>query len=80
MEQKLIVTNYETLMFAILQQAAKDYRTALKRGNKKQMARLEKWFLGDWAQLLSNDMGEIIIKKCREQVGESKRRTILSMI
>ena len=80
MKQKLIVTNYETLMIAILQQAAKDYRTALKRKNKKQAARLEKWFMSDWAQLLSNDMGEIIIKKCREQVGESKRRVVLSMI
>lgn len=72
--------NYEYLMIAIVQQAAKDYRTALKRQNKKQVVRLEKWFVGDWAQLLSNDMGEIIIKKCRSQVGESKRRVVLTML
>ena len=72
--------NYEYLMVAIVQQAVKDYRFALKKNNKKQMTRLEKWFLGDWAQLLSNDMGEIIIKKCREQVGEGKRRVVLTMI
>ena len=72
--------NYEYLMIAIVQQAAKDYRTALKRQNKKQVVRLEKWFVGDWAQLLSNDMGEIIIKKCRAQVGENKRRVVLTMI
>ena len=72
--------NYEYLMVAIVQQAVKDYRYALKRNNKKQMARLEKWLLSDWAQLLSNDMGEIIIKKCREQVGEGKRRVVLTMI
>ncbi len=72
--------NYEYLTIAIVQQAVKDYRYALKRNNKKQVARLEKWFLGDWAQLLSNGMGEIIIKKCREQVGESKRRVVLTMI
>ena len=72
--------NYEYLMVAIVQQAVKDYRFALKKNNKKQMTRLEKWFLGDWAQLLSNDMGEIIIQKCREQVGEKKRRVVLSMI
>lgn len=72
--------NYEYLTVAIVQQAVKDYRYALKRKNKKQAARLEKWFMDDWAQLLSNDMGEIIIKKCREQVGESKRRVVLSMI
>lgn len=72
--------NYEYLMIAILQQAAKDYRTALKRKNKKQIAYLEKWFMGDWAQLLSNDMGEIIIEKCKAQVGEKKRMVVLSMI
>lgn len=76
----MIQINYETLAIAILQQAAKDYRTALTRKNKKQMARLEKWFLGDWAQLLSHDMGEIIIIKCKKQVGEKKRRVILSMM
>ena len=80
MEENVVVTNYEYLTIAILQQAAKDYRSALKRKNKKQIARLEKWFLGDWAQLLSNDMGEIIIEKCRKQVGENKRRVVLTMI
>ena len=72
--------NYEYLTIAIVQQAAKDYRTALKKKNKKQVARLEKWFVGDWGQLLSHDMGEIIIKKCRAQVGENKRRVVLTMI
>jgi hypothetical protein len=80
MEQNIIITNYEYLTIAIIQQAAKDYRSALKRKNKKQVAALEKWLMGDWAQLLSNDMGEIIIKKCQEQVGESKRMLVLSMI
>ena len=80
MEQNITVANYEYLMIAILQQAAKDYRTALKKKNKKQIARLEKWFVGDWAQLLSNDMGEIIIKKCQAQVGENKRMVVLSML
>ena len=80
MEQNIVVKNYEHLTIAIIQQAAKDYRSALKRKNKKQIAALEKWLMGDWAQLLSNDMGEIIIKKCREQVGENKRMLVLSMV
>jgi hypothetical protein len=75
----MIVTNYENLAIAILQQAAKDYRTALKNKNKKRAASLEKWFMSDWAQLLSNDMGEIIIKKCRDQIGDKRRRVLLSM-
>lgn len=80
MEQNIVVRNYEHLTIAIIQQAAKDYRSALKRKNKKQIAALEKWLMSDWAQLLSNDMGEIIIKKCREQVGDSKRMLVLSMM
>ena len=77
MEQNLVVVNYEYLTVAILQQAAKDYRIALKKKNKKQVARLEKWFVGDWAQLLSHDMGEIIIKKCRRQVETNAKPTRL---
>lgn len=67
------MTNYKVLATAILRQAAKDYQTALLCNNKDRIDYFEKWFMGDRAQLLSDDMGEIIIEKRREVVyGSSK--------
>jgi hypothetical protein len=62
------VGGYEELKFAILRQAVRDYQTALKYGYTAKQKRLEKWFLSDWAQYLSGDMGEVIIRKCKEGV------------
>ena len=76
----MIVTNYETLAIAILQQAANDYRMALKKKNKKRITYFEEWFMDDWAQLLSHGMGEIIIQKCREQTIDKKRRMVVSIM
>jgi hypothetical protein len=61
-----IVTNYKVLAIAILKQAASDYQDALKKNDEKRIAYFERWFVGDWAQLLSDDMGEVILRKCRE--------------
>ena len=62
--------NYKNLAYGILQQAVKDYLSALKTNNKSKIEYFEKWFVGDWAQLLSDDMGEVIIERCRKQVME----------
>jgi hypothetical protein len=62
------VTNYKYLAIGILKQAATDYQTALRKNDADQAAYLERWFMSDYAQLLSGDTGEIIIKKCRELV------------
>lgn len=52
---------------AILQQAVKDYQTALMKKDTDKAAYFEQWFRDDWAQLISGDMGEIIIQKCRNR-------------
>ena len=60
--------NHKNLAYAILQQAVKDYQTALQKGNEDRIAYFENWFVSDWAQFLSDDMGEIIIERCRKQI------------
>jgi hypothetical protein len=62
------VTNYKWLAIGILKQAAIDYQRALKGNNSDRIAYFERWFVDDYAQLLSDNMGEIIVKKCREKV------------
>lgn len=64
---------YEKLAVAILQQAAKEYQTALKKRDGDKIAYFENWFMGEWAQLLSRDSGEIIIRKCQERVKTKTR-------
>lgn len=64
---KLMGVWYEGLRVAILQQAAKDYTAALKEGDEREAASIERFFLGDWGQLLSGDKGELIIAKCRQR-------------
>lgn len=54
------------LRIAIINQAVSDWRY----GNKEKKQSLEKWFLSDWGQFISGDMGEIIIEKLRK--GKSK--------
>lgn len=50
------------LRIAIINQAVADWRT----GSKRQRIAIEKFLLSEWGQLLSNDMGEIIIEKLRK--------------
>lgn len=68
--------NYKNLAIAILYQAAKDYQSALATNDEKRIAYFEKWFVGDWAQLLSDDMGEVIIEVCKKRgvVNDSRQR------
>jgi hypothetical protein len=50
------------LRAAILSQASADYRD----GNQYEKQLLEEWFLSEWGQFLSNDMGEIIIERLKK--------------
>ena len=50
------------LRTAIINQAVYDWH----KGNKQQKESLEKWFLSDWGQFISGDMGEIIVEKLRK--------------
>lgn len=60
--------NYKGLAIAILRQAAQDYQTALRNNDAERVAYFEQWFVSDYSQLLSDDMGEIIILRCKKQV------------
>lgn len=51
------------LRMAIINQAIIDYR----QGNKEQKALLEEWFLSDYGQFISGDMGEVIVEKLRKE-------------
>lgn len=64
------MTNYKYLALAILKQAAMDYQSALKKNDKSKIEYFEKWFVGEWAQLLGDDMGEIIVQVCKKRANE----------
>lgn len=66
---------YERLQIAILQQAIKDYKTALKKNSYYSKRSLERWFLSDWGEMLSNNNGELIIEKCQKSVGMKHKPT-----
>ena len=59
--------NYELLRIAILSQAVKDYRKALRKKDEAKINYFERWFLSDWGQYLSEDIGEAIIEKCKQR-------------
>lgn len=71
------MNGYDRLAVAILQQAVKDYQSALKRRDGDKIDYFEKWFMGEWAQLLSGDMGESIINRCRVRVLEKAKPNVL---
>lgn len=56
-----------TICAAIVSQAIKDYKKALAENDRGEIRRLEKWFLSDWGQKLSNDNGALIIEKTRKE-------------
>lgn len=64
----------EMLRFAIIRQAVEDYESALRRRDDGKCAALERWFLSDWGELLSDDAGELIIAKCKNRVCAEKGR------
>ena len=69
---------YEALANAIVLQAVKDYRRALKsylRNPSNNSARykkesLERFFLSDWYRLLTSVDGEMLIEKINQEVKE----------
>lgn len=68
---------YKALADGILAQGIKDYTYALKRDDERVKRECESFFLSDWGQMLSEGMGEHIIKRVRELVEaerEEKRK------
>ena len=60
--------DYDTLRMAILQQAVKDYQTAINKNRTGESTALARWFMSDWGQALSGDKGELIIRECETRV------------
>lgn len=61
---------YERVAAAILRQAVRDYKVALLKNYPSSIAKLERFFLGEWGQFLSSNHGEYIIEQCRKSVGK----------
>ena len=68
--------NYQDLASAVVVQAAKDYRRALKRlvkfpsnhNTKQEIKQLEAFFRSDYYQLLTSLDGELLMDKLKQEV------------
>lgn len=72
----MIDEGYENLRAAILGQAAKDWRTAMSKGYLSKAARIEKFFLSDYGQLLSEGSGRYIIKRLKEEFEDGRETNV----
>ncbi len=71
------ITNYENLANAIILQAVKDYRTALKcmdrnpnnRNAQSDKEEVERFFRSQWYSALTSVDGEMLIRSLQEEVG-----------
>lgn len=61
---------YKELANAIILQAAKDYRKALKYDERGHKREIEKFFRSGWFSILTNVSGEMLIQKLRAEVKE----------
>lgn len=71
------ITNYENLANAIILQAVKDYRKALKclamnpnnRSAQSDKVEVERFFRSQWYSALTSVDGEMLIRSLQEEVG-----------
>jgi hypothetical protein len=59
----------DLLIVAIIKRAMSDYKAVLKTGHPHQRKELERFFLGEWGQMLTNDRGEFLIEHCKKSTG-----------
>ena len=59
---------YRLLAHAIVLQAVKDYRSAVKASDEGEQKRLERWFYTTWCKTLSGLEPEAIIRAAAETV------------
>ncbi len=72
------ITNYERLANAIIIQAVKDYRVALKglKADKKNSAarsikrKVERFFRSEWFEMLTDADGEKLLRSLKQEVEE----------
>ena len=67
------MSEYINLIIAIIEQATKDYKNALRGKKSQRIKECERFFLSEWGQLLTHENGEHIIKRCRREVAEERR-------
>ena len=61
---------YEKLAEAIILQAVKDYRKALKHDERGRKREIERFFISEYFTVLTNISGEMLIRKLRAEVKE----------
>lgn len=61
---------FENLRAGILQQAMKDYITALTDDDETEAKLLERFFKSDWGELLSGGHGDLIIIECKRRANK----------
>lgn len=66
---------FENLRMAILRQAATDYIKALKKDNKREAHKIERFFKSDWGEYLSGGHGEFIIDECKRRANMRRNAT-----
>jgi hypothetical protein len=67
-EEKREHDGFDDLGFAIIRQAVDDYKKAIRTRDYFKITSLEKFFLSDWGQTLSDFRGEYIIDQVRKWV------------
>lgn len=61
---------YKELANAIILQAVKDYRKALKHDERGRKREIERFFRSEYFTVLTNISGEMLIRKLRAEVKE----------
>lgn len=65
-----MMDGYELLAKAIILQAVKDYRKALKYDARGRKREIERFFRSEYFSTLTNISGEMLIQKLRAEVKE----------
>lgn len=64
------MNGYRELANAIILQAVKDYRKALKHDERGRKREIERFFRSEYFTVLTNISGEMLIRKLRAEVKE----------
>lgn len=65
---------YDRLRLSVVLLAMEDYKSALANDNQGEIKSLERFFLSDWGQFLSNDHGDYIIACGRKSVKPKRHK------
>ncbi len=63
------ISPYQLLANAIVEQAAKDYKMALKHKDEQEIESIERFFRSDWYKVLTDVDGEWLIAELRKVYG-----------